>query len=186
MTTVWLLGDPYEAEDSGDTEIDAASISAQIPAEKRPRVLRTLIERELIEARREEARRVERDSEYEAAERRRKREYRKEREQHREEWEQRHGRPYSAWGAMVVALDELKESVRIETTDELLRTSFALGDGTTTTWGEATIAQHRQRVELLTGNVLGNMHTIALHESAISMIEDVRGSCLADTVKVAA
>lgn len=72
------------------------------------------------------------------------------------------------------------EEVRLETTRELLTTVFALGDGTETTWGDATVDQHGQRIELLTKNAAGIMETAARHQVAIRMIEEAGVKCLAD------
>jgi hypothetical protein len=65
-------------------------------------------------------------------------------------------------------------------TREFLGTAFALGDGTETTWGQATIAQHEQRVELLARNAAGVVQTAARHQAAIGMIKDAGVECLAD------
>lgn len=70
------------------------------------------------------------------------------------------------------------EYVRIETTRELLSTMFALGDGTRITWGAATVAQHRQRIEMLTVNAAGIIEAATRHHAAIRMIEGGDASCL--------
>jgi hypothetical protein len=87
------------------------------------------------------------------------------------------------------AVQEYEESVRqqarLELTAELLGASFALGDGRTVTWGEATLDDHEQRIELLFGNVSGNLATIAVHERAAELLRSAGASCLND-MKVAA
>jgi len=75
-------------------------------------------------------------------------------------------------------IERESEHVRLKTTRELLATMFALGDGTRTTWGAATVAQHRQRIESLTVNAAGIVETATRHRAAIRMIEDSGVKCL--------
>jgi hypothetical protein len=77
-------------------------------------------------------------------------------------------------------IDEVAEDVRLETTRELLDTFFALGDGTRTTWGSATIAEHEQRIELLARQSAGVIDTAASHRAAIDMIGEAGVTCLAE------
>lgn len=71
---------------------------------------------------------------------------------------------------ITAALRKFKESVVLELTEDLLHSAFKLGDGTETTWGSATVEEHEQRVELLMGNVQGNIDTIQRHRAAIRLI----------------
>jgi len=66
---------------------------------------------------------------------------------------------------------EFEESVRLRVTNELLATSFALYDGTTTTWGEATAVQHVARAEKLENQAEGFVVTAARHRAAADMIQ---------------
>lgn len=75
---------------------------------------------------------------------------------------------------------ELVQHTRLTVTRELLESRFALGDGTDTTWGEATVQQHEMRVEMLTRNAAGIADTAARHLAAIEMIKESDASCLAD------
>ena len=54
------------------------------------------------------------------------------------------------------AIEEWAAHIRLETTRELLGTLFALGDGTSVTWGAATVDQHEQRIGMLTRNATGS------------------------------
>ncbi|MFJ8687361.1 hypothetical protein [Micromonospora wenchangensis] len=81
---------------------------------------------------------------------------------------------------MQAAVEEVAREVRLETTRELLDSAFALGDGRTATWGDATIADHRQRIALLVGAAAGTTETAARHQAAIRMIEEAGVSRLAD------
>ena len=72
-----------------------------------------------------------------------------------------------------------RDSLHAQWTAELLESGFALGDGTTVTWGEATVEQHQQRIALLTRNAAGNLQTAARHQSAVDEIERSGVACLA-------
>lgn len=82
--------------------------------------------------------------------------------------------------AVLDLIDETAQQVRLETTVELLSSVFALGDGTETTWGAATVAQHEQRLQMLAKNASGVVETAALHRKAIEMIRAAGVSCLAE------
>ena len=63
----------------------------------------------------------------------------------------------------------------------LLITPFKLGDGSPeTTWGAATIEQHRQRIALLDLQIQGLVTTRDRHATAIEMIEAAGVKCLND------
>jgi hypothetical protein len=70
--------------------------------------------------------------------------------------------------------------IRLEVTTELLGTSFALGNGTEVGWGEATVDQHRQYVQMLAGLATGTMQTASRHQAAIRMCEEAEVDCLND------
>lgn len=63
------------------------------------------------------------------------------------------------------------ERIRLDVTEELLGSSFALGDGVRVTWGNATVAEHRQRVDLLLKMSAGTVETAARHQAAIALLE---------------
>lgn len=73
--------------------------------------------------------------------------------------------------AMARSIREFERELRLEWTNELLAAGFALPDGTTTTWGDATIDQHRSRLEMLTANAVANADAAARHMKAIDEIE---------------
>jgi hypothetical protein len=60
----------------------------------------------------------------------------------------------------------------------LLDEFFALGDGRTVRWGEASVDDHRERIAMLRRNVSGIEATIELHEDAIAQIEAHGAACL--------
>jgi predicted lipoprotein len=55
---------------------------------------------------------------------------------------------------------------------EVYRETFALYDGRRVSWGEATVADHRQRVDRLRMQRRAIGETIARHEDAISLCEE--------------
>lgn len=65
--------------------------------------------------------------------------------------------------------------------------SFSLGDGTSTTWKDATVPEHLMRIAMLEEQRAGIALTISYHRAAIGTIEKVGVTCLADALsKVAA
>lgn len=59
------------------------------------------------------------------------------------------------------------ENLRMEWTQELLDTSFALGDGRHVTWGDATREDHLERIALFERNAVANLEGAARHKAAI-------------------
>jgi hypothetical protein len=74
--------------------------------------------------------------------------------------------------------------LRIEWTAELLASPFALPDGTRVTWGEASLAQHQERVEMFEANVAANVEGAARHRRAIDALQEARAGCLNDLAQV--
>ena len=77
-------------------------------------------------------------------------------------------------------LESAKEVVRVEVLGELLDAEFALGDGTSVTWGDATVEQHEVRVEMLTKMAGGTIETAARHQSAIDHLREANATSLND------
>lgn len=69
-------------------------------------------------------------------------------------------------------INEVADRIRFETTAELLNTVFATGDGTRVSWRDATVAQHEERVDMLTKMIAGTSETAAMHIAAVRMIKD--------------
>lgn len=97
-----------------------------------------------------------------------------------EEYSNRYG-----WGYVRRQFDEWENRIRLKVTAELLSASFALGDGRTVTWGDATIEDHHTRIGLLQRQLIGTGDAIARHEAAVSMIVEAGVARLGE-VKVAA
>jgi hypothetical protein len=77
-------------------------------------------------------------------------------------------------------VDAYAEQLRMEWTAELLATPFALPDGSRTTWGAATVGQHRERVAMFEGQAHTAIEGAARHVVAILELEAAGASCLAD------
>lgn len=155
------------------------------PAE-RHEALTELMAEHVSQARRAAARAVERRAMYDPDERREQRDRRKAHAEKRAEWERINGREYDPLGQLFSDIKAFADAVRLEVTVELLASRFALGDGTSVTWGEATAAQHEERIALLERQVLGNVETIALHRQAIALLTEQGAICLGATSAVAA
>jgi len=70
--------------------------------------------------------------------------------------------------------------------DELLRSQFSLGDGTKTTWGEATQADHLVRYEMYKTNLIADAEGAARHKKAIELLEASGAPTLNELVKESA
>lgn len=68
---------------------------------------------------------------------------------------------------------------------KLLDSAFPLGDGRWVTWGDATIADHEDRIVFLARQRDGVIATIGRHEDAISVIKEASVSCLREIEEAA-
>ena len=76
--------------------------------------------------------------------------------------------------------------LRMEWTRELLDSEFALGDGTTVRWGDATMDQHEYRYQLHARNAQAGLEGAARHKEAIDTLNTTGASTLREAVAVAA
>ncbi|MFL5688693.1 MAG: hypothetical protein ACJ77I_06860 [Chloroflexota bacterium] len=107
----------------------------------------------------------------------------------RAEWESDFVRPEfldHPWAILGEAIKDYTQSVRLRVTQELLETSFALGDGRRVTWGDATIDEHEQRIAFLTNHAAGTLETAGRHQAAIGMLAEANAACLRDLAGEAA
>lgn len=93
-------------------------------------------------------------------------------------------RTYTIGGIIEAYEEKVRGDERSKVTAELLTVVFATGDGRKVTWGEATLEDHRKRIEMLTKHIKGNVQTIRLHEYAAQILRDTQASCL-NNAKVA-
>lgn len=91
-----------------------------------------------------------------------------------------------AWAKVDEAFSRLKNELRMEWTSELLGSEFALGDGTTTTWGDATREQHLLRMALHKRNAVAGMEGYARHAAALEEIERTGSANLREALTVTA
>lgn len=72
------------------------------------------------------------------------------------------------------AIDELKVHLRdeivMEWTTELLESAITLSDGTVTTWGEASVLDHNDRIEMFDKNTKANLEGAVRHEYAVKVL----------------
>lgn len=79
-------------------------------------------------------------------------------------------------------IEAYADRIRIEWTQELLDAGFALPSGEIVTWGEATVAQHRQRAAMFTANAEANAQGAARHLKAVEVLTTSNAACLRDYV----
>ena len=83
-------------------------------------------------------------------------------------------------------LEDWRKQLRLEWTDALLSSVFTLRNGVGVTWGEATVAQHKERATIFLDNVAANMDGASRHNAAIRAIEEHGVVCLNELVAQAA
>jgi hypothetical protein len=91
-----------------------------------------------------------------------------------------------AMAQMTAATEAYARHLRMEWTAELLATGFPLPDGTRTTWGAATVDQHRARVAMFEGQAVAAVESAARHRKAIDALHSSGASCLAELAERAA
>lgn len=125
------------------------------------------------EAQQERMRKIEEDNQRpEVIEERRRRE-----EKHEKAMQEINDR---MWASVRAATDKYAAQLKMEWTEELLTTGFALGDGRIVTWGTATIADHQQRIDMLERNAVGNLEAAGRHRAAMEEIAQNGATTLAD------
>lgn len=87
-------------------------------------------------------------------------------------------RKYTIGGIVEAFEEEIRGEERLKVTAELLTVVFSVGDGRRVSWGEATLEDHRQRIELLAKGVEGSIRTIRLHEYAAKILRETGAQCL--------
>jgi hypothetical protein len=95
-------------------------------------------------------------------------------------------RKYTLNGIIEAFEEEVRGSERLKVTAELLTVAFSLGDGRRVSWGEATLEDHRQRIEMLGKGIEGNVQTIRLHEYAATILRETGAACLNQSGAIAA
>lgn len=83
------------------------------------------------------------------------------------------------------ATNVFADGLEMDWTHELLESTFALGDGQVVSWGEATIEQHQQRIDMLTSMTKGTLETAGKHQAAINELTVAHGYNLLSIVEAA-
>lgn len=81
---------------------------------------------------------------------------------------------------MTAIAEDMAKTLSAIWSGELLGSEFQVGDGTVTTWGEATEQQHELRASMLEGLAAGDLHTASIHRAAILDIRKFRVSSLCE------
>lgn len=84
------------------------------------------------------------------------------------------------------AIDRYTEDVKMKWTAELLDSTFALRDGSTVAWGEATIEQHVERRQMFIDNARANIEGASRHETAIRELRAAGVATLRELARAAA
>ena len=90
-----------------------------------------------------------------------------------------------AAGITVGVDDEAPEITRHEARMKLARETFVTAEGECVRWGQATVAQHMSRIEMLHRQAYGLEVSIDLHHAAVADIERHGVTCL-DEIRVMA
>lgn len=190
VSTTWRR-DLYQSVAEHGREAGVLVFRGALTPEDAEAIFRTLLDEAVGAHLRDEARRVERNAAAEDE-----REYRHQsrdlvrwKAEHRAADEARYP-GLSPFGVIVKEFDAFvareRLDAKLELTVELLSSTFAIGDGTTVTWGAATREDHERRVDLLARNVIGNLTTMHLHRLAVDMLDERQAQCLNDLVAVPA
>ena len=89
-----------------------------------------------------------------------------------EEWERRR------FDLLRDLLQKYTDQLRIQWTEELLAQTISMPDGSTTTWGRATLSQHQSRVDMFAAQAMAGIEGAARHRKAIEAIEAAGVQCL--------
>lgn len=79
-------------------------------------------------------------------------------------------------------MEEFKQSIRVEWTEELLGKTFTV-DGVEVRWGQARADQHESRARWLKRHAFGTMETAALHEKAAELLRNKQARSLDEVEK---
>jgi hypothetical protein len=96
--------------------------------------------------------------------------------------ERREEESYERMEAIARIIQDHSRALRMEWTEELLASGFALPDGEVVTWGDATIGQHQQRASMFEANAQANAQGAARHLHAIQVLTTAGASCLREVV----
>ena len=87
---------------------------------------------------------------------------------------------FGTWMTDLQYIMDMRRRYELLATPALLDSPFAIGDGTVTTWGDASISQHRARYAWQLRDAAGSMADAERHQAAILLIEEAGAECLRD------
>lgn len=90
------------------------------------------------------------------------------------------------WAEVQRNIDRFAAELRMEWNDELLRSDFALADGSKVTWGDASREDHEWRASMHSKNAAAGIEGAARHRAAIDLLVQTGANTLNDAVTVAA
>lgn len=82
------------------------------------------------------------------------------------------------WAEVGAITEQYASRLKIQWTEELLGSEFALPSGALVTWGEATVANHEARRDMFMANAQGNVEGAARHTAAIGALREAGASTL--------
>lgn len=89
-------------------------------------------------------------------------------------------------GLAYITVEKIHKNVILDFNAKLRESKFAMPDGSQVAWGEATVEQHSERIEMLMKNAMGNIDAAQRHRTAIEEILTNGAKCLNDLEGVAA
>lgn len=81
------------------------------------------------------------------------------------------------------AMRAFRDDLRLEWTQDLLAEQFALRDGTKVAWGEATVDQHQDRIDMFMSQAAAGIEGAARHQQALDDLTASGARSLNDLVR---
>jgi hypothetical protein len=96
------------------------------------------------------------------------------------------------WGEALAAMEvgiqlrieEAAKQVRLELGGDLLKSDFALGDGTRVSWGKATREQHQMRAQMMSTKSVSIAEDAARHLAAVRIMDESKADSLEEVSKL--
>lgn len=173
----WVKQVNEESRDDGlDLWESARAVAAVMPREDLEKVAMMWLNSTVRARRRNQTRQIEQAS-VQTPRRRPTAAERAEREQERVD------AMWAYMGKVKKIMDDYAHELKTEWTQELLDAGFALPDGTVVKWGDATVAEHQQRVDMFSKQAIAAVEDGARHQQAIDVLTESGASCLNDYVQ---
>lgn len=79
---------------------------------------------------------------------------------------------------VTLAIAQYTAAIKMQWTADLLKSTFSLEGGAQVSWGEATAAQHRERLAMFSSQAELNLNGAARHSAAIAELAATGATCL--------